>query len=101
MAQISFDHNTFGDPMHVESLITLDDYDPNHHGWEANSGQTMAYTLEGYSYETWWQDVQRCRGDWAIMVSGKTDHKRSGKDDHMVLIAVFNRDHHLVAAQAS
>jgi len=59
----------------------------------------MGYTLEGYNYETWWHDVTRCRDDWAVMVSSKTDHKRSGKDDHMVLIAVFNRDHHLVAAR--
>lgn len=101
MAQISFDHNAFGDAMYVESLIILDDYDPNHHGWELNDGQTMGYKLDGNSYQTWWHDVTRCRDDWAIMVSSKTDHKRSGKDDHLVLIAVFNRDHHLVAAQAS
>jgi hypothetical protein len=101
MAQMSFDHNAFGDAMYADSMITLDDYDPNHHGWETNNGQTMAYAVEGYSYETWWHDVTRCRDDWAIMVSSKTDHKRSSKDDHMVVIAVFNRDHHLVAAQAS
>lgn len=101
MAVISFDHNAFGDAMHTESLITLDSYNSTSHGWNLNGGKTMGYTLEGYAYETWYHDATRCRDDWAILVSCKTDHKRSAKDDHMVLIAAFNRDYHLVAAQAS
>ena len=102
MAQISFDHNAFGDAMHTESLIGLTSYSSSNHGWVATDGTyTMPFTLSGSNYVTWYQDTSRCRDDWAILASCKIDHKRSGKDDHMVLIAVLNRDHHLVCAQAS
>jgi hypothetical protein len=52
------------------------------------------------SYATWSPDQSICRGGAAIMLSCKIDQHHSPKDNHLVLMAVFNLDGHAIAAQA-
>jgi hypothetical protein len=102
MSQLSFDANAFGAKMHAQSLIKLEKYDTSNFGWEDKDHFAMKYKDgNGRVFRTWRQDVSVCRQSAAILVSSKLDQDRDGYDDHLVMLASFNREKAFVTAQAS
>jgi hypothetical protein len=101
MSTLILDPSLFGTAMNSESTISLNDWSMNTAGWGTQGGSTMSYDHNGHTYETWRHDTTLCRAGLALLASCKIDYKRSGKDDHMVMLATFNTDLHIISAQAS
>jgi len=95
---LTFDANAFGDAIAKQPALQLDT--TSNHGWDGD--QLKCNDIDGkWDYEVWRPDTSLCRNGAAIIVSCKIDQLRGGKDDHVVLIASFNRDGHFIAGQGS
>jgi hypothetical protein len=99
MAQLTFDLEAFAAAMNKHS-----EFDTSKHGkisWSDKSGHAMKYyNHKGLDYRTWKPDTSLSRGGIALIVSSKIDQPRSGTDDHLVLLACFNRACTYVTVQA-
>lgn len=96
---IAFDKNLFAASMNADAAISLDDYGNASSGWSAG-GTRLEYSHGGWDYRTWLPDQSPGLREAMILVSCKIDQDRSGKDDHLVLIAFFNREGNILAVQA-
>jgi len=100
MPQLQFDPDAFAAAMNKHS--EFDTSKPHGKiGWSDKSGQAMTYyNHHGLDYRTWKPDSSLARGGMALILSSKIDQERSGLDDHLVLLACFNRACGYVTVQA-
>lgn len=99
--KFSFSADGLGDAMNSDHELKLVRHS-DHHGWNVNDNRAMEFGYKDYDFRLWRPDVSVCRNDAAILVSCKIDQRRSfpRKDDHVVMIASFNRERHIIAVQA-
>jgi len=98
MPQLQLDFDAFAAAMNKHS-----EFDTSHGkiAWSDKGGHAMTYyNYSGLDYRTWKPDTSLARGGIALIVSSKIDQERFGLDDHLVLLASFNRAGAYVAAQA-
>ncbi len=99
MAKLVFDLDAFAAAMN--SHIEFDTAKHGRIGWSDKGGHAMTYyNRQGLDYRTWKPDTSLGRGGLALVVSSKIDQPRAGSDDHLVLLASFNRACGYVAVQA-
>lgn len=101
MGKFSFDADKFADALNASTNNSVHNASDKH-GWVERDGNAIHYKHTDYEYRTWRPDSSVCRNDGAIIISCKIDQRRSAvrKDDHVVLIGVFNREGHIIAAEA-
>ena len=101
MPTLSFSANAFGDAINAEADFGVKGYSASNHGWDDKGGNAVKYKSGAgdWDYRTWKPDVSLGRDGIGLLVSCKIDQDRSRKDDHVVLIAAFNRKCELVCVQ--
>lgn len=103
---VGFDRTAFAKAMDAQSgkgeLITLQSWSAAGDSFTTDGKAQLVYSANNGDggYATWSPDVSICRGGAAVMVSCKIDQHHSPKDNHLVLMAVFNLEGHAIAAQA-
>ena len=99
MPQLQFDLDAF-----VAAMNKHSEFDTAKHGkisWSDKGGHaTEYYNRQGLAYRTWKPDTSLSRGGVALIVSSKIDQDRFSLDDHLVLLASFNRACAYVTVQA-